>query len=49
MTEDDNNRVASQAIESLNDLIQALGPVSIDHSIEKITQTIIQLLESQEA
>jgi hypothetical protein len=37
MSEDDNNRSASQAIESLNELIKALGPVSIDHSIDKIT------------
>lgn len=49
MIEDDSNRSASQAITSLDELIRALGPVSIDHSIDKITKAIIQLLESQEA
>lgn len=49
MTEDDSRRAVSQAITSLHELIHALGPVSIDHSIDKITDCIIQLLESQVA
>jgi hypothetical protein len=49
MTEDDSRRATSQAITSMNDLIEALGPVSIDQSIDKITHAVIQLLESQQA
>lgn len=49
MTEDDNRRPASVAIEALNDLIKAVGPVAIDQSIETVTQALIQLFESQVA
>lgn len=49
MTEDDNRRVSSQAIVSMDEFVKALGPAAIDHSLEKITQCIIQLLENQVA
>ena len=49
MTEDDNRRVSSQAIVSMDEFVKALGPVAIDHSLDKITQAIIQLLENQVA
>ena len=49
MTEDENRRPASVAIESLDSLIKAIGPVCIDRSIDGITQALIQLFESQVA
>ena len=49
MTEDESRRPASSAIEALNDLIKAVGPVLIDRSIDPLTQAIIQLFESQVA
>lgn len=49
MTEDENRRPASVAIEALDDLIKAVGPVCIDRSIDSITQALIQLFESQVA
>lgn len=43
MTEDDSSRGSSAAINALNDLIKAIGPVLVDQSVEKVTQAIIQL------
>lgn len=47
MTEDDSSRGSSAAINALNDMIKAIGPVLIDQSIDKINKAIIQLFESQ--
>jgi hypothetical protein len=44
LSEDNNRKVVSQTITSLNDLINALGPAAIDHSINTITEAVIQLL-----
>jgi hypothetical protein len=43
MTEDETSRGSSAAIEALDDLVKAVGPVLIDKSIDSITEALTKL------
>ena len=49
MSQDESNKSASVAIESLEELIKEIGPVLIDKSMDTIKDVLMRLLESQNA
>ena len=46
MNEDDDKKVRGAAVESIDDLVKALGPAFIDKGLEPLIEAIKKLLEA---